>query len=161
MDPPRDFSSIQEDIQEALLSTLKTVNRIAAEDLSFQRTANPAVGEELEEKTARILNLANGVLKSAATVCGQNAPTIEDGEDVDLSWRKIVDVVDSMLEKAATSLDEYTGVLKRKEPPTETVSNPLEQPSGRSLAAEANSYRSHLPRSPRARASIETSAIQT
>lgn len=125
MEPPQDFKTLQEGVQKSLVSTVKTVNRIAAEDLGFQRTVNPDVAEQLDDKSARFLELSTRLLKSAAKACGVKAPTLEDAEDVDMHWRAVVDVVDSVLEKADTALDEYTGLVKRKEPPTaESVSSP-------------------------------------
>lgn len=118
MEPSKDFKSLQEGIQKALVSTVKSVNRIAAEDLSFQRTVNPNVGEQLDEKSSRILSLSTRLLQSASRACGGKAPKLEDNDDVDMHWRGVVDVVDSVLEKADTALDEYTGLIKRKEPPT-------------------------------------------
>ncbi|KAF6798761.1 3'-5' exonuclease, partial [Colletotrichum sojae] len=109
----QDFKSIQEKAQTALLATTKSVNRIAAEDLAFQRAVNPGVGDELDTQTERLLELSTTLLKSAAQVFGLKAPELEDADDVDLRWRGIVDVVDSVLEKADTSIDEYTGALKR------------------------------------------------
>lgn len=118
MESSKDFKSLQEDIQKSLVSTVKTVNRIAAEDLSFQRTVNPDVAEQLDDKAARFLDLSTRLLQSAAKACGIKGPKLEDAEDVDMRWRAIVDVVDSALEKADTALDEYTGLVKRKEPPS-------------------------------------------
>lgn len=129
MDPPRqDFKSLQESVQKALLATVKTTNRIGDEDLSFQRTVDPAIGDQLDDKTRRLLDLSTGLLKSAAAACGLKAPRLEDAEDVDLQWRGVVDVVDSLLEKTATSIDEYTGAIKRKDPAAapEQVSNMAE-----------------------------------
>lgn len=123
MEPTQDFKSLQEGVQKSLVSTVKAVNRIAAEDLGFQRTANPDVAELLDETSTRFLGLSTRLLQSAAKACGVKAPTLEDAEDVDMNWRGVVDVVDSVLEKADTALDEYTGLVKRKEPPTsESVS---------------------------------------
>lgn len=124
MEPVQDFKTIQGDLQKSLVSTVKTVNRIAAEDLSFQRTVNPDVAEQLDDKSARFLDLSSRLLKSAAAACGLKAPsTLDDVEDIDVNWRHVVDVVDTVLEKADTALDEYTGLIKRKEPPTnESVS---------------------------------------
>jgi exosome complex exonuclease RRP6 len=93
------------------------VNRIAAEDLSFQRTVNPSVGQLLEDRTSRILELSTQLLLTAGKACGVKAPKLEDVEDIEMKWRGVVDVVDSSLEKADTALDEYTGLVKRKEPP--------------------------------------------
>ncbi|KAK0384589.1 hypothetical protein NLU13_8675 [Sarocladium strictum] len=118
-DKQDDFKSLQEGIQKSLVSTTKAVNRLTAEDLAFQRAVNPDVASQLDEKTARLLGLSTRLLKSAARACGiQGAPSLEDAEDIDVSWRGVVDVVDSVLEKADTALDEYTGLVKRKDPPT-------------------------------------------
>lgn len=115
MDSSRDFKSLQDTIQAALLSTTRTVNQIANEDLAFQRTANPSTGGRLEEQSNRLLGLASELIKSAATSNGSRpVGTLEDAEDVEIHWTGIVDVVDGLLEKADTSLDEYTGRVKRK-----------------------------------------------
>ncbi|KAJ4025424.1 exosome nuclease subunit [Fusarium irregulare] len=117
MEQSQDFKSLQDTVQKSLISTIKTVNRIAAEDLSFQRTVNPSVGQQLEDRTSRILELSTRLLQSAGKACGVKAPKLEDVEDIELNWKGVVDVVDSTLEKADTALDEYTGLIKRKEPP--------------------------------------------
>lgn len=116
MEQSQDFKSLQESVQKSLISTIKTVNRIAAEDLSFQRTVNPSVGQLLEDRTSRILELSTQLLLTAGKACGVKAPKLEDVEDIEMNWRGVVDVVDSSLEKADTALDEYTGLVKRKEP---------------------------------------------
>ncbi|KUI72010.1 Exosome complex exonuclease rrp6 [Cytospora mali] len=115
MDPSQDFKSLQDKIQASLVSTTKAVQRIANEDLGFQRTVNPATGDRLEEQSTRLLSLSTDLLKSAAKATGQKAVgDLDDAEDVDIQWRGIVDVIDGLLEKADTCLDEYTGLVKRK-----------------------------------------------
>lgn len=115
MDSSQDFKSLQDKIQASLLSTTRTVNQIANEDLTFQRTANPSTGDRLEEQSTRLLGLASQILKSAATSNGsKSVGALEDTEDVEIHWTGIVDVVDGLLEKADTCLDEYTGRVKRK-----------------------------------------------
>lgn len=129
METPQDFKSLQEGIQKSLVSTVKSVNRIAAEDLGFQRTVNPDVAEQLDDKSARVLELSTRLLQSAAKACGIKAPKLEDAEDIDMSWQSIVDVVDSVLEKADTAMDEYTGLIKRKEPPSADSVSSFSTPS--------------------------------
>lgn len=115
MDPSQDLKSLQEKIQASLVSTTKAVQRIASEDLGFQRTVNPGTGDRLEEQSTRLLSLSSDLLKSAAVATGQkNVGELEDAEDVDIQWRGIVDVIDGLLEKADICLDEYTGLVKRK-----------------------------------------------
>ncbi|KAI1120218.1 ribonuclease H-like domain-containing protein [Nemania abortiva] len=119
MGSSQDFKSFQETVQSALVSTTRLANQIAAEDLSFQRTSNPAVAEELDDVTSRLLALTSSLLKSAAKGTDVAGPSLEDAEDVDVHWSRIVDVVDHLLEKADTCLDEYTGAIKRKAAPVE------------------------------------------
>ena len=160
MDPnaPVEFKSMQEGIQNALLSTVKTTNRITTHDLAFQRTANPSTADLLDDKIEHVLSTSNDLLGSAAKACGVAAPKLEDAEDIDFNWRKIIDVVDSLLEKAATALDEYTGAVKRRDAPSaETVR--AQPPFGRFIALTV--YRLRRPRSTKARGSIETYGTQT
>ncbi|KAF5024921.1 hypothetical protein F66182_3005 [Fusarium sp. NRRL 66182] len=128
MEPSHDFKSLQENVQKSLVSTVKTVNRIAAEDLSFQRTVNPNVGQQLDDRTSRILELSTRLLQSAGKACGVKAPKLEDVEDIEMNWRGVVDVVDSSLEKADTALDEYTGLVKRNDPPVPDPSTKPKKP---------------------------------
>ncbi|KAI1305122.1 ribonuclease H-like domain-containing protein [Xylaria venustula] len=116
MDSSQDFKSLQETIQNALVSTTRLANQIAAEDLSFQRTSNPAVAEELDDTSSRLLSLTSSLLQSATKGTDVTGPGLEDADDVDAHWSRIVDVLDNLLEKADTCLDEYTGAIKRKAP---------------------------------------------
>ncbi|KAK3400531.1 ribonuclease H-like domain-containing protein [Sordaria brevicollis] len=118
MDGSLDFKTFRESLQAALVATTRTANSIASEDLQFQRTVNPSVGSQLDNSSGRLLSLANGLLKSSANLTGQKVSALEDADDVDIQWRNIVDVIDSLLEKADTCLDEYTGLIKRKDAPT-------------------------------------------
>ena len=116
MEQPTDFKSLQEAIQATLIATTRTVSQISAADIGFQRSLNPKVGEALDEQTARLLNISSSILKSAAALTESDSPTLEEADDVDNNWRGVVDVVDSLLERADMSLDEYTGLIKRKGP---------------------------------------------
>ncbi|KAK1829398.1 exosome complex exonuclease rrp6 [Podospora conica] len=118
MESSQDFAALRESIQKALVTTTRTVNGLANEDLQFQRTAHRAVGQHLDDKSDRFLRLATDLLKSAGKFTGQNVSKLEDADDVDIRWRGIVDVIDGLLEKADTCLDEYTGLIKRKGAPT-------------------------------------------
>ncbi|KAI1086637.1 ribonuclease H-like domain-containing protein [Rostrohypoxylon terebratum] len=119
MSSSQDFKSMQEKIQSALVATTRLANQIAAEDVSFQRTSNPEVEEQLDETSGRLLALTSSLLKSATKSTDVKPPTIEDSDEIDVHWSRIVDVVDTLLEKADTCLDEYTGVIKRKSAPTD------------------------------------------
>lgn len=121
MDQTQDLKSLQDKIQVALISTTRTSGQIASEDLGFQRSLNPEFGDLLDEQSSRLLTLSTSLLKSAASIAELNVPALEDVEDVENNWRSVVDVLDSLLEKTDTCLDEYTGVIKRKE--SSTTSN--------------------------------------
>jgi exosome complex exonuclease RRP6 len=121
MEQPPVFKPLQDAIQAALIATTRTVGQISAEDLGFQRSFNREVGEALDEQNARLLGISSSILESAAALTESNAPILQEVDDVDNNWRGIVDVVDSLLERADTCLDEYTGVIKRKGPPVEQV----------------------------------------
>lgn len=118
MDQTQDFKSLQDQIQAALLSTTRVSGQISSEDLGFHRSLDPEVGTALDEQTTRLLELSSSLLKSAASISDLQVPDLDDADDVDSNWRIIVDVVDSLLEKTDICLDEYTGVIKRKETPT-------------------------------------------
>ncbi|OTB03181.1 hypothetical protein M426DRAFT_321976 [Hypoxylon sp. CI-4A] len=119
MGSSQDFKSIQDNIQKALVTTTRLSNQVAAEDISFQKTSNPEVEEQLDDASERLLSLASALLKSATKDSDQKPLKLSDSDDIDVQWTNIVDVVDTLLEKADTSLDEYTGVIKRKVAPTD------------------------------------------
>ena len=110
-----EFKSLQDEIQNALIAATRTTGKLSAEDLGFQRSLNREVGPALDEHSERVLGLANALLKSAASISDLRVPKLQDSEDVENNWRGVVDVVDSLLEKADTALYEYTGVIKRKD----------------------------------------------
>jgi exosome complex exonuclease RRP6 len=116
MDQSQDFKSLQDQIQAALITVTRTAGQIASEDLGFQRSFNPKVGTALDQQCEGIIALADALLKSAASISDLRALDLKDVDDVENNWRNVVDVVDSLLEKSDTCLDEYTGVIKRKDP---------------------------------------------
>jgi exosome complex exonuclease RRP6 len=81
----------------------------------FQRSLDPEIGNGLDEQSARLLELSSNLIKSAASLADLTVPILEEVEDVDNNWRNVVDIVDSLLEKTDTCLDEYTGVIKRRD----------------------------------------------
>ncbi|KAK5661745.1 hypothetical protein OQA88_9846 [Cercophora sp. LCS_1] len=118
MEQSQEFESLKDSITSALVSTIRSVNALANEDIQFQRTIHPSVANSLDDTNDRLLTLANGLIKSAGTFTGVNVPILEDAEDVEIRWKNIVDVIDGLLEKADTCLDDYTGLIKRKDAPS-------------------------------------------
>ncbi|KAJ4348419.1 exosome nuclease subunit [Didymosphaeria variabile] len=116
-----DFKTTQERITKALIATTRAATRINGADVPFQRSLNPAAGVSLDGQNARLLQLARRLLENAAAgsdAVGPDLPNVE-ALDEDDKWRGFVDVIDSLLEKADTSLDEYSGVVKRMSPGAE------------------------------------------
>lgn len=121
MEALSDFKSLQESISQSLVAVTRTANQIASEDLGFYRSLNPAVATALDTQNARLLGLAERLLGNAAANSEVVGPRLPDFDAVDSNWKGIVDVVDSLLEKADTSLDEYTGTVRRLSPSRESV----------------------------------------
>ncbi|RMZ70529.1 exosome complex exonuclease Rrp6 [Pyrenophora seminiperda CCB06] len=74
------------------------------------------VGTQLDAQNARLLHIAQRLLENAAASSDAVGPKLPDVEAIDTNWRGVVDVIDSLLEKADTSLDEYTGLVRRLSP---------------------------------------------
>ncbi|KAF4629014.1 hypothetical protein G7Y89_g9139 [Cudoniella acicularis] len=132
MDPTKDFKSLQEQVQASLIAATRSAGLISSEDLGFHRSFNPEVGTALDEQSGRLLALSSQLIKSATSISDLRAPPLEDTDDVENSWRSVVDVIDSLLEKTDTCLDEYTGMIKRKEQPgvEQATSKEKRQPLG-------------------------------
>lgn len=112
MEPAPDYQSLSDSITSSLLSTTKAVAKVTAQDLPFQRSLDPRTGSHVDEQSARLLSLAQTLLNNAASHPRIAAPKLRSVEGIEDSWRDVVDVVDSLLEKVDTYLDEYAGVAK-------------------------------------------------
>ncbi|KAG0128426.1 ribonuclease H-like domain-containing protein [Tuber indicum] len=113
---PLGFSEMQDRLLAAVVATVKTSSGLAAEDVDFHRASNSEFGPSLDDCNERILAITNRLLASAT--CGSNisAPKLKEADDVENHWTKIVEVIDDLLEKADTCLDEYTGAIKERNP---------------------------------------------
>ncbi|KAG8529173.1 uncharacterized protein KY384_005808 [Bacidia gigantensis] len=110
------FKELQESIQKALVDTTRSAGQLANEDLAFHCASNPAVVPLLERQKSRLLDLVNDLTKVATKGTEVAAPGISDAEAIDDKWGGLVDVFDSLLEKADVCLDKYTGVIKKEGP---------------------------------------------
>lgn len=116
-----DFARLQSSVQSALVDTTRSATALAGEDLPFHRTVDPALSTSLDAQNARLLSLASRLLGSAAANADNVRPTLRDIEDVESNWTRVVDVVDSLLERADTALDEFTGAVKRLSPREQVI----------------------------------------
>ncbi|PWW74965.1 hypothetical protein C7212DRAFT_358767 [Tuber magnatum] len=135
---------MQDRLLAAVVATVKTSSGLAAQDVDFHRTSNSEFGPSLDDCNERILAITNRLLASAT--CGSDISVLElkEADDVENNWMKIVEVIDDLLERADTCLDEYTGAIKEKNPvpfpdarAPEMVPNPS-RPSRRSIQKSAN-----------------------
>ncbi|KAL8640405.1 MAG: hypothetical protein Q9228_002674 [Teloschistes exilis] len=110
------FKELQGKISSALVKTTRTAGQIASDDLAFHRSINPEVDRLLDEQNKRLLALARDLNKSATAGTSTSPPQLTNLESVEDGWRDIVDVVDSLLERADACLDEFSGVIKKLAP---------------------------------------------
>ena len=113
------FKEFKDVISSALVEMTRVAAQISNEDLAFHRSSNPSIIPSLELQNARLLKLANELIKAATWGTEVSAPPIADTDSVDDNWRSIVDVFDNLLEKTDACLDEFTGSIKRLSPSQE------------------------------------------
>lgn len=121
MDIANDFAGFQGDLQTALVATTRKISHITAQDIEFHRSLDSSVSSQLDRQNARLLALSERLLANAAGADAVGRPRLPDVEAIDTHWRGVVDAVDSLLEKADISLDEYTGAVKRLSPSRDSV----------------------------------------
>lgn len=111
------MEEIQKSITSSLVATTRAVSQLANEDLAFHRSLDSSSGTSLDRQNERLLALTSRLLGSAtAQTEALRPPSLKTIEDVEGNWRAVVDVVDSLLERADTALDEFTGAVKRLSP---------------------------------------------
>jgi exosome complex exonuclease RRP6 len=106
-------------VTAALLQVSRTVGQLVSEDLNFHRTSNADFTESLDDQSDRILSLTTALLKAATAGTDVAAPQLDTEDSIEDNWRGVVDVIDSLLEKADACLDEFTGVIKKLSPSQE------------------------------------------
>lgn len=130
-----DFKSFQELVQSSLVDVTRTAGQVANQDLSFHRSYSENLSRSLDRQNAHLLRLTNKLLKAATKETSIKAPSLQEHDDIDDSWRRIVDVVDHLLEKSDSALDEFSGVIKRQSPALQDTPQPSPRPvkAGRGL----------------------------
>ncbi|TKA71609.1 hypothetical protein B0A55_07258 [Friedmanniomyces simplex] len=116
-----DFTALHSTTTSALVAATRTASNLAASDLPFHRSLDAGLSSALDEQNARLLSLAERLLGSATGGAAENGvrphtPRLGSIESVEGDWRAVVDVVDSLLERADTALDEFTGAVRRLSP---------------------------------------------
>lgn len=113
MNSTTDVQTLQDSLKSALLATTRTTTEVCAEDLAFHRSLDPSIASTLDAHNARLLSLAERLLRSGAQSTDVVGPKLQDSDALETNWRGVVDVVDSLLERVDTTLDEVKGIVKR------------------------------------------------
>ncbi|KAL1985139.1 hypothetical protein VTN96DRAFT_8268 [Rasamsonia emersonii] len=116
MDIAAEFSSFHEQVTSKLVQTTRTVGQLCSEDVNFHRSSSSEFAESLDEQSDRLLSLTSSLLKIATAGTDVKPPALRDEDSVEDNWGGVVDVIDSLLEKADACLDEFTGIIKRLSP---------------------------------------------
>ncbi|KAJ9611392.1 exosome nuclease subunit [Cladophialophora chaetospira] len=124
MDLTTDFKAFQDLVQASLINVTRSATQVSNQDLSFHRSSSDKLSRSLDRQNAHLLRLTNKLLKVATQDTQLKPPSLQDQDDIEDSWRGIVDVVDGLLEKADSSLDEFSGVIKPQSPPRNDTESP-------------------------------------
>lgn len=132
-DPDAEVAKIkaaEKELLESVVATTRAANALAANDLAFLRTARPELGACIDERVAALLEICSSFLETAVetgpggakgggrgTGSKLKAPVLRHPDDIELMWPRIVDVVDSLLERADRALDEYARQGSRRDVP--------------------------------------------
>ena len=111
------FKPLKDEVNSALIDLTRTAGKIAAEDLAFHRSSNPAITTLLDKQNRRLLHIVRDLTRASTLGTEVQAPTLSDIDSLEDKWHGLVDVFDSLLEKADACLDEYTGVIKKRDAP--------------------------------------------
>ncbi|KIY02497.1 uncharacterized protein Z520_00962 [Fonsecaea multimorphosa CBS 102226] len=112
MDLTADFKSFQDLVQASLVNVTRSATQVSNQDLGFHRSSSDKLSRALDRQNAHLLRLTNKLLKAATQDTPLKPPTLQNQDSIDDNWRGIVDVVDGLLEKADSALDEFSGIIK-------------------------------------------------
>lgn len=130
------FKPMKEEVSSALIDVTRTAGKIAAEDLAFQRSSNPAIAPLLDKQNRRLLHIVRDLTRASTLGTDIRDPTFSDVDSLEDEWHGFVDVFDSLLEKADACLDEYTGVIKKRGSPQEPTDPTRKAPPPRSYRSQ-------------------------
>ncbi|EXJ67153.1 uncharacterized protein A1O5_09800 [Cladophialophora psammophila CBS 110553] len=116
MDLTADFKSFQDLVQASLINVTRSATQVSNQDLGFHRSSSDKLSRSLDRQDAHLLRLTNKLLKAATQDTPLKPPTLQNQDSVEDNWRGIVDVVDGLLEKADSALDEFSGIIKPQDP---------------------------------------------
>jgi exosome complex exonuclease RRP6 len=124
MDLTADFKAFQDLVQTSLINVTRSATQVSNQDLSFHRSSSEKLSRSLDRQNAHLLRLTGKLLKAATRDTQLKPPALQSQDDVEDNWRGIVDVVDGLLEKADSALDEFSGVIKPASPTRQDTETP-------------------------------------
>jgi exosome complex exonuclease RRP6 len=139
-----DFAAYQALVQKSVIEVTKSATFVSKQDLSFHRNANDGLSRSLDSQNAHLLRLTNKLLKAATQDLPIKTPVLQNVDSVDDNWRKIVDVVDSLLERADSALDEFSGVIKPQSPSHKDTESP--KPVRANFGVQRGSAKDDIPK---------------
>ena len=95
-----DFSAFQDGIYASVMSAVKAVGALANTDIDFQRSSDAEFAAGADATGARILEMANLLLRSAAAGADIDPPMLAEEDDIENKWGEVVEVADFLLERA-------------------------------------------------------------
>lgn len=106
------FSRFQDELYDSLVSTTKAVTIIGSQDIDFYRSLDTYFASSFANCNKRLLDLVNYLIQFASF---GRFGRIEDYEDLNYKWWDIIDVIDSLFEKADISLNEFGELVKQSD----------------------------------------------
>ncbi|KAI9254611.1 ribonuclease H-like domain-containing protein [Phascolomyces articulosus] len=113
-DPKGQFKEYQQSLFNALVSATKASSAIPVKDVGFLRSLDRQFAKDLDTSGSRLLKATNQLLQQCSSDTGVQVSKYEDIDDVNERYGGVVDIIDSLLEKADVCLDEMTGQKGRK-----------------------------------------------
>lgn len=124
MDLTEDFKSFQEKVTQALINATRTASQVGNEDLGFHRSSSVKASRGLDAENEHLLRLTNKLLKAATQDTVIKPPRIKSLDGVEDNWKGLVEVIDDLLYKADSSLDEYSGMIQKPSPVDDGATTP-------------------------------------
>jgi exosome complex exonuclease RRP6 len=93
---PETYPEWQATLLKQLVATTRAASAVGGHDLSFERSIDSDFDSSLTAVTNRLLSITNRLLKFG----GLQVEEFEDEDDLEDRWGDVVDVVDTLLERA-------------------------------------------------------------
>ncbi|KAI8373901.1 ribonuclease H-like domain-containing protein [Blakeslea trispora] len=114
-DPVKNFKAFQTSLFKSLVSATAAANSIVVEEIGFFRSLDRQFAKDLDLAGSSALSLSNSLLQRSAADAGITVKKFDDIDDVSERYGSVIDICDSLLEKADLCLDQMAGKGKQDE----------------------------------------------